>query len=307
MTAFPGQRRWIVPAFLLAVAAVSAGVWRYGYLQALDQLARRGDADLALASDRLSTQLQVYRELAVLMADHPALEGLDDPARARAAQALLLRVADKTAALDVVYARADGRVLAAARGITGPDLRGTPAFERALHGALGSEHGLLGATGLRAYTYAAPVFGAGGAVRGALVVVADIEDVEQTWRGSAPVVFFTDTGGEVFMLNMGEQVKIIELAETMIRLMGYEPHTEIPIHFTGPRPGERLQEVLFAPGEPMLDLGVEGILGAKPDFVTLDEMRGVLDELTAAVEEDDQERIHTILQRCVKDFTVTTA
>ena len=72
MTAFPGQRRWIVPAFLLAVAAVSAGVWRYGYLQALDQLARRGDADLALASDRLSTQLQVYRELAVLMADHPS-------------------------------------------------------------------------------------------------------------------------------------------------------------------------------------------------------------------------------------------
>ena len=204
MTAFPGQRRWIVPAFLLAVAAVSAGVWRYGYLQALDQLARRGDADLALASDRLSTQLQVYRELAVLMADHPALEGLDDPARARAAQALLLRVADKTAALDVVYARADGRVLAAARGITGPDLRGTPAFERALHGALGSEHGLLGATGLRAYTYAAPVFGAGGAVRGALVVVADIEDVEQSWRGSAPVVFFTDTGGEVFITNRSE-------------------------------------------------------------------------------------------------------
>ncbi|MFV0513122.1 MAG: ATP-binding protein [Jhaorihella sp.] len=198
------QRRWIVPAFLLAVAAVSAGVWRYGYLQALDQLAKRGEVDLALASDRLSTQLQVYRELAVLMADHPALSGLDDPARARAAQAVLLRVADKTAALDVVHAGADGTVLAAARGIVGPTLRGMPAFERALHGALGSEHGLLGASGVRVYSYAAPVFATGGAVRGAVLVVADIEDVEQTWRGSAPVVFFTDANGEVFVTNRSE-------------------------------------------------------------------------------------------------------
>ena len=129
-----GRRNLIVLAFLAAVAALAGAVWRYGYGQALEQLARRAEGDLALASDRLSTQLQVYRELAVLMADHPALEGLDDPARARAAQALLLRVADKTAALDVVYARADGRVLAAARGITGPDLRG--AVHRRLDRAL---------------------------------------------------------------------------------------------------------------------------------------------------------------------------
>jgi len=89
------QFRWLVPVFVLAVAVLAAGVWRYGYVQALDQLARRGKADLALASDRLSTQLQVYRELAVLMADHPALEGLEDPARRAAAQALLLNVAEK--------------------------------------------------------------------------------------------------------------------------------------------------------------------------------------------------------------------
>ena len=111
----------------------------------------------------------------------------------------------------------------------------------------------------------------------------------------------------VYALNMGEQVKILELAETMIRLMGYQPNTEIPIKFTGPRPGERLQEVLFAPGEPMLDVGVEGILGAKPDFISLERMRDVLKELEEAVETDDQGRIHEILKRCVTDFTVSTA
>lgn len=204
MNATRFQRRWIVATFVLAVAALSVGVWRYGYVQALDQLARRGEADLALASDRLSTQLQVHRELAVLMADHPALEALDDPTRRAAAQALLLEVADKTAALDVMFAEPSGTVLAAARQVAGPNLGASAAFRRAMQGALGSEHGVLGKTGTRAYTFAAPVFAFDGRVRGALVVVADIEDVESTWRGDAPVVIFTDAAGEVFVSNRSE-------------------------------------------------------------------------------------------------------
>ena len=67
------RRLTIVLAFLAAVGAVAGGVWRYGYLQALDQLARQGASDLALASDRLTGQLQRYRELAVLVADHPQI------------------------------------------------------------------------------------------------------------------------------------------------------------------------------------------------------------------------------------------
>jgi len=55
--------------------------------------------------------------------------------------------------------------------------------------------------------------------------------------------------GDVFVLEMGEPVKIVELARNMIHLAGYQPDVDIAIEFTGPRPGEQLHEVLFASGE----------------------------------------------------------
>jgi FlaA1/EpsC-like NDP-sugar epimerase len=55
--------------------------------------------------------------------------------------------------------------------------------------------------------------------------------------------------GEVFVLDMGEPVKIVDLAHNMIRLAGYEPERDIAVEFTQPRPGEKLHEELFSPGE----------------------------------------------------------
>ncbi|MGD9863646.1 MAG: ATP-binding protein [Pseudodonghicola sp.] len=205
MTRLPLQTRWIVLGFLLGVGLLSAVIWRYGYLQALGQLEQRAEADLALASDRLTTQLQLYQGLAVLTAGRPALRGLEDPARRDRAQALLRELADKSGALDLVYVDASGHVLAAATlGLTGADISRTAYFRRALHGALGRGHGLAGPLQRRAYYFAAPAFGPAGAVRGAVVVVADIAEIERSWRGSLPAVFFTDAEGTVFIANRSE-------------------------------------------------------------------------------------------------------
>ena len=55
--------------------------------------------------------------------------------------------------------------------------------------------------------------------------------------------------GDLYILDMGEPVQILELAEQMIRLSGFEPGTDIPIAYTGLRPGEKLQERLWAEGD----------------------------------------------------------
>jgi two-component system, NtrC family, C4-dicarboxylate transport sensor histidine kinase DctB len=219
-------QRWaLLLGFALAVIGIGGATWIYGYRQALDSLAERSVADLALASDRVSTQLQIYQEMAVLLADHPALAQLETPQDRAVAQRLLRAVADKTAALDVFYADPQGHVLAAAEGVTASDVSGQDYFRRAMQGALGTGSGVLTGNGLtgngrRAYFYAAPNFSSQKDVQtdlrtdaqidgqtgilGALVIVADVEDVEQTWRGSLPAVFFTDAQGEVFISNRPE-------------------------------------------------------------------------------------------------------
>ena len=204
MTDTAPRRLLIVPAFLAAVGALAAVVWHIGYGQALDQLARRAEADLALASDRLSTQLQRYQELAVLMADHPAFVTLATPSARAEAEALLLEVADKTGALDILYADRNGTVLAAAHDLVRARLDERPYFRRAMHGALGSHFGVGEPLDQRAYYYAAPSFGPDGRVTGAMVVAVDVGQVEQTWRGATPAVFFTDATGEVFISNRSE-------------------------------------------------------------------------------------------------------
>ncbi|MBO9402831.1 ATP-binding protein [Shimia sp. R9_3] len=205
------HRAAILMIFLLTVLAVAGGVWRYGYGQALEQLARRGEADLALGADRLTAQLKRYQELAVLMAEHPTLLALsNNPAitTAQRGHALLLEAADKTAALDLIYARADGTILATAQETAPPPnaLSETPYFRRALQGALGAHHEVDLRFDRRAFYYSVPSFSSDGTVSAVLTVVVDVEDVEGNWRGDGPTVFFIDDLDEVFISNRSELV-----------------------------------------------------------------------------------------------------
>ena len=106
----------------------------------------------------------------------------------------------------------------------------------------------------------------------------------------------------VYVLNMGQPVKIVDLAERMIRLAGLQPGADIAIEFTGARPGERLQEVLFASSEPTVDIGVEGVVAARPAQPSIDAMRGWLALLDQGLAREEREAIYRVLRDAVPDF-----
>jgi FlaA1/EpsC-like NDP-sugar epimerase len=106
----------------------------------------------------------------------------------------------------------------------------------------------------------------------------------------------------VYVLNMGKQVKIVELAERMIELAGYEPGKDIDIVFTGLRPGERKQEILFARGEPVCDIGIAGIVAAKPSVPSMDDLDHCLAALKEGIARDDRATIFTVFERIVPEY-----
>jgi FlaA1/EpsC-like NDP-sugar epimerase len=104
----------------------------------------------------------------------------------------------------------------------------------------------------------------------------------------------------VYVLNMGQPVRIVDLAERMIRLSGLEPGKDIEIVFTGIRPGERLNEILFAADEPIADIGIAGIVA--PVSPPLDTVRAFLAALEQGLGCDDREAIHRALRDAVPGF-----
>ena len=110
------------------------------------------------------------------------------------------------------------------------------------------------------------------------------------------------SGVAVYVLNMGQPVRIVDLAERMIRLSGLEPGRDVDITFTGIRPGERLHEILFAREEPTAPIGIEGIVAAKPMSPSLDAMRGWLVALEQGLAREDRSVIYSVLRDAVPDF-----
>jgi FlaA1/EpsC-like NDP-sugar epimerase len=106
----------------------------------------------------------------------------------------------------------------------------------------------------------------------------------------------------VYVLNMGQPVKIVDLAERMIRLSGLQPGYDIEVVFSGMRPGERLNEILFASEEPTIEIGVAGVMAAKPNEPPMQTLRKWLAALEQAIANDDRATITTVLKDAVPEF-----
>ncbi|WP_417852040.1 polysaccharide biosynthesis protein [Blastochloris viridis] len=106
----------------------------------------------------------------------------------------------------------------------------------------------------------------------------------------------------VYVLNMGQPVKILDLAERMVRLSGLEPGRDIDIVVTGVRPGERLNEILFAREEPASDIGIPGVVAARPVFPPLAEMKRLVAEVEAAMAAENRGAVFAAVGRAVTDF-----
>jgi FlaA1/EpsC-like NDP-sugar epimerase len=106
----------------------------------------------------------------------------------------------------------------------------------------------------------------------------------------------------VYVLNMGQPVKIVDLAERMIRLSGLQPGHDIEIVFTGMRPGERLNEILFASEEPTIEIGVAGVMAAKPNEPPMPVLRKWIEALERALASDDRATIRAVLKDAVPEF-----
>jgi FlaA1/EpsC-like NDP-sugar epimerase len=109
-------------------------------------------------------------------------------------------------------------------------------------------------------------------------------------------------GGEVFILDMGTPVKIVDMARDLIRLSGFEPDVDIKIEFIGLRPGEKLNEELITDDENAQPTPHPKILMLKGGACDLDLLNGQIRELLALSSLHDPERIRSKLQEIVSDY-----
>jgi FlaA1/EpsC-like NDP-sugar epimerase len=110
------------------------------------------------------------------------------------------------------------------------------------------------------------------------------------------------TGASVYVLNMGQPIKIVDLAERMIRLSGLEPGRDVDIVFTGIRPGERLNEILFARDEPSVDIGIAGVVAATPICPSAELVREWIAKLKGGLDNSEHGAIVSLLREAVPDF-----
>ena len=110
-------------------------------------------------------------------------------------------------------------------------------------------------------------------------------------------------GGEIFILDMGEPVKILDLAKNMIRLSGFEPDRDIKIEFTGLRPGEKLYEELLIDEENLTKTSNNRIFVAQPVEVDTELVERKIDKMIAEAY-DETKDIRQHIQELVPEYVI---
>lgn len=110
-------------------------------------------------------------------------------------------------------------------------------------------------------------------------------------------------GGEVFILDMGKPVKIVEMARDVIRLHGFEPDRDIPIEYIGLRPGEKLYEELITVGEGIMPTSHQKIKVIQGNHGDINVLSTMIDELITVADTFNAEAIKRELQKIVPEFT----
>lgn len=109
-------------------------------------------------------------------------------------------------------------------------------------------------------------------------------------------------GGEIFVLDMGKPVRILDLAENMIRLSGREPYKDIPIEFIGPRPGEKLYEELFSDSETPIKTTHDKIKACQGDSLSAHRIAELVGEMEDILKARDADRALAYLREVVPSY-----
>ena len=131
------------------------------------------------------------------------------------------------------------------------------------------------------------------------------EAVELVLQASAMGSQGSQQEGKIFVLDMGEPVLILDLAHQIIRLAGLTPEKDIAIEFIGLRPGEKLYEEMFHPGEPLLATECPGLLLASPRTADAADLAREIDAMAVACADADASRVMAVIRRLVPEYQGT--
>lgn len=128
------------------------------------------------------------------------------------------------------------------------------------------------------------------------------EAVELTLQASAHGLEKSLGQGEIFVLDMGAPIKIIDMARRMIKLAGFRPDEDIKIKIVGCRPGEKLFEELFDERERRVDVPISGVLGAVPNPVPIETLRKEFSQLRRLAKAGDTGGVLDLVARLLPSY-----